>query len=163
MYWCHKITLIHLTDEQLSPDPLDNIKISEEVDERQDFFGHVVLNITWDTSQSMMNMHARSLAILFITTMSYAWNLIIIWCRLFISGPLSGHYYNCCWFWYDNMWLWPLDCIGSVLPVLSIIILILYAWKFKKRGNNRAYLFGTKLNFKGALPWELGMVGLKAL
>ena len=52
------ITLIHLTDEQLIPDPLNNIKISEEIDERQDFFGHVVLNITWDAPQSMMNMHA---------------------------------------------------------------------------------------------------------
>ena len=41
-------------DEQLSPIPPNNLIISEEIDEREGFFGHVILNISWDAPQSML-------------------------------------------------------------------------------------------------------------
>ena len=47
------LVLSALTDEQLVPIPPINLQISEEVDERVGFFGHVILNISWDAPQSM--------------------------------------------------------------------------------------------------------------
>ena len=47
------LIILSLTDEQLIPIPPINLQISEEVDERVGFFGHVILNISWDAPQSM--------------------------------------------------------------------------------------------------------------
>ena len=41
------------TDEQLIPIPPNNLQVSEEVDKRVGFFGHVILNISWDAPKSM--------------------------------------------------------------------------------------------------------------
>ena len=46
---------MHLTDERLIPIPPNNLTISEGIDERVGFFGHVILNISWDAPQSMNN------------------------------------------------------------------------------------------------------------
>ena len=49
-----KITLyMHLTDERLIPIPPNNLTISEDIDERVGFFGHVILNISWAAPQSI--------------------------------------------------------------------------------------------------------------
>ena len=42
---------LKLTDEQLIPVPPIGLQISEEMDKRVGFFGHVILNISWDTPQ----------------------------------------------------------------------------------------------------------------
>ena len=46
--------LINFTDEWLIPIPPSNLQISDEIDERVEFFGHVTLNISWDAPQSMV-------------------------------------------------------------------------------------------------------------
>ena len=40
-----------LTDEKLTPVPPTGLQISEEIDKRVGFFGHVILNILWDNPQ----------------------------------------------------------------------------------------------------------------
>ena len=39
-------------DERLIPP--NNLVLSEEIDEREGFFDHVILNISWDAPQSML-------------------------------------------------------------------------------------------------------------
>ena len=44
-------------DERLTLVPPNNLKILDEIDEREGFFGHVILNISWDVPQSNDNIH----------------------------------------------------------------------------------------------------------
>ena len=44
-------------DERLIPNPPTNLQFSEEIDKRVGFFGHAILNISWDGPQSMHNMN----------------------------------------------------------------------------------------------------------
>ena len=39
-------------DERLIPNPPTDVYISEEIDTRVGFFGHVILNISWEGPQS---------------------------------------------------------------------------------------------------------------
>ena len=44
--------MVFILDERLIPNPPTDIYISEEIDTRVGFFGHVILNISWDAPQS---------------------------------------------------------------------------------------------------------------
>ena len=44
-------------DKRLIPIPPSNLQISDEIDERVGFFGHVILNISWNAPQSMLCMY----------------------------------------------------------------------------------------------------------
>ena len=45
-----------IVDKRHIPDPPTNIRVeSEELDKRIGFFGHVVLNVSWDRPQSNNN------------------------------------------------------------------------------------------------------------
>ena len=46
-------TDINQTDVRLIPNSPTNLQISEEVDKRVGFFGHVILNISWDRPESI--------------------------------------------------------------------------------------------------------------
>ena len=37
------------------PNPPSNLQFVEDIDKRVGFFGHVILNISWDGPQSMSN------------------------------------------------------------------------------------------------------------
>ena len=50
---CMFLIAFNSIDEQLIPIPPNNLTISEEIDEREGFFGHVIVNISWDVPQSM--------------------------------------------------------------------------------------------------------------
>ena len=51
-----KIFYAVIVDERHIPDPPTNIQVeSEELDKRIGFFGHVVLNVSWDGPQSSNN------------------------------------------------------------------------------------------------------------
>ena len=39
------------SDEQLTPIPPTGLQISEEIDKRVGFFGHVILKVSWDNPQ----------------------------------------------------------------------------------------------------------------
>jgi hypothetical protein len=43
---------ILILDERLIPNPPTDIYVSEEIDTRVGFFGHVILNISWEGPQS---------------------------------------------------------------------------------------------------------------
>ena len=45
---------LYSIDERLIPIPPNNLIISEEIDEREGFFDHVILNISWNAPQSML-------------------------------------------------------------------------------------------------------------
>ena len=48
------ITMVYIqSDEQLIPVPPNDLTVtSEKIDERVEFFGHVLLNISWNAPQS---------------------------------------------------------------------------------------------------------------
>ena len=47
------INLFYFLDERLIPNPPMDIQFSDEIDTRIGFFGHVILNISWESPQSM--------------------------------------------------------------------------------------------------------------
>lgn len=54
VYICDpNILFLCFVDEREIPNPPTNIQLSEEIDTRSGFFGHVILNISWDRPQSM--------------------------------------------------------------------------------------------------------------
>ena len=56
---------IHLVDEELIPLPPNSLHISDEIDERAEFFGHVILNISWPALQSMIIINCNTIIIMY--------------------------------------------------------------------------------------------------
>ena len=57
---CHGNPLwfvFYFTDERLIPNPPTDIEIMEEIDMRIRYFGHVILNISWERPQSMYQQY----------------------------------------------------------------------------------------------------------
>ena len=52
------VILFYFLDERLIPNPPMDIQISEEIDTRIGFFGHVILNISWESPRSMQSRPA---------------------------------------------------------------------------------------------------------
>ena len=50
----HNFIIMLYTDDRRIPAPPINLQQSSEIDTRHGYFGHVILNITWDRPQSMI-------------------------------------------------------------------------------------------------------------